>query len=308
MRIIFMGTPEFAAPAIDSLLAAGHEIAAVFSQPDKPKGRGYTLTPPPVKVKALEHGIPVYQPTSMKDGEALKLFREIQPDVGVVIAYGKILPQDILDAPKFGCINVHASLLPKYRGAAPIQWSVIDGESRTGVTTMQMDAGLDTGDMLMKCETDISPDETAGELHDRLSAMGAELIVRTLNALEKGQLRPEKQDNSLSCYARMLTKELCAVDWSKSARDIHNQIRGLSPWPVATAVLEGKKIKLHRSAVSETDAPEAQCGEIIALDPLTVQCGSGAIELLEIQAEGKKRMTARDYLRGHRIDSGTILQ
>lgn len=308
MRIIFMGTPEFAAPAIDTLIDAGHEIAAVFSQPDKPKGRGYTMTPPPVKVKAMEHGIPVYQPASMRDGEALKIFNEIKPDVGVVIAYGKILPQDILDAPKYGCINVHASLLPKYRGAAPIQWSVIDGEPKTGVTTMQMDAGLDTGDMLMKCETTILPDETAGELHDRLSAMGAELIVRTLDALAKGELKPEKQDDSLSCYAKMLTKELCAVDWSRSAKEIHDQIRGLSPWPVATAVLEGKKFKLHRSAISELDVPEAKCGEIISLEPLTVKCGSGAIKLLEIQAEGKKRMFSEDYLRGHKIDLGTILQ
>lgn len=308
MRIIFMGTPEFAAPAIDSLIDAGHEIAAVFSQPDKPKGRGYTLTPPPVKVKAMEHSIPVYQPTSMKDGEALKIFREIQPDVGVVIAYGKILPKDILDAPKFGCINVHASLLPKYRGAAPIQWSVIDGQPKTGVTTMQMDVGLDTGDMLMKCETEIAPDETAGELHDRLSVMGAALIVKTLDALAKGELQPQKQDDSLSCYAKMLTKELCAVDWSRSAQDIHNQIRGLSPWPVATAVLEGKKLKIHRSAISPVEAPEARCGEIISLEPLTVQCGSGAIQLLEIQAEGKKRMNSGDYLRGHKIDLGTVLQ
>ena len=183
MRLIFMGTPEFSAPAIDALLEAGHEIAAVFSQPDKPKGRGYNLTPPPVKVKALEHGIPVYQPTTMKDGEALRIFRDISPDVAVVIAYGRILPKEILEAPKYGCINVHASLLPKYRGAAPIQWSVIDGQPKTGVTTMQMDVGLDTGDMLMKCETAIDPDETAGELHDRLSLMGAKLIVDTLAAL-----------------------------------------------------------------------------------------------------------------------------
>ena len=202
---------------------------------------------------------------------------------------------------------MHASLLPKYRGSAPIQWSVIDGESRTGVTTMQMDAGIDTGDMLLVSETDILPDETAGELHDRLSSMGAELIVRTLDALEKGELKPQKQDDSQSCYAKMLTKELCAVDWSRSAKEIHDQIRGLSPWPVATAVLEGKKLKLHRSAISAMDNPEARCGEIISLDPLTVRCGSGAIELLEVQAEGKKRMTAQDYLRGHKLDLGTIL-
>ncbi len=308
MRLIFMGTPEFSAPAIDALLEAGHEIAAVFSQPDKPKGRGYNLTPPPVKVKALEHGIPVYQPTTMKDGEALRIFRDISPDVAVVIAYGRILPKEILEAPKYGCINVHASLLPKYRGAAPIQWSVIDGQPKTGVTTMQMDVGLDTGDMLMKCETAIDPDETAGELHDRLSLMGAKLIVDTLAALEQGALTPQKQDDSESCYAKMLTKELCAVDWHKSAKEIHDQIRGLSPWPVATAVLEGKKLKLHRSAIAAQGSETAACGEIISLDPLTVQCGEGAVALLEIQAEGKKRMNAQDYLRGHPIETGTILQ
>lgn len=309
MKIIFMGTPEFAAPAIDSLIDAGHEIAAVFSQPDKPKGRGYTLTPPPVKVKAMEHDIPVYQPNTMRDGEALKIFEELQPDVAIVIAYGKILPKEILEAPKYGCINVHASLLPKYRGAAPIQMSVIDGESKTGVTAMQMDIGLDTGDMLMSCETPIDPDETSGELHDRLSVMGARLIVDTLAALEKGELKPQKQDDSLSCYAHMLTKEMCAVDWSRTAQEIHNQIRGLSPWPVATAVLEGKKLKLHRSALSEIKNSSAKCGEIIALNPLTVKCGGdSAIELLEIQAEGKKRMKSADYMRGHSIPLGTILQ
>ncbi len=309
MKIIFMGTPEFAVPAIDALMEAGHEIVAVFSQPDKPKGRGYTLTPPPVKVKALEHNIPVYQPTSMKDGEALRIFEDIQPDVAVVIAYGKILPKEILDAPKYGCINVHASLLPKYRGAAPIQWSVIDGEAVTGVTTQQMDVGLDTGDMLMKTETPIDPDETAGELHDRLSEMSAKLIVDTLAALEKGELHPEKQDDAQSCYAKMLTKELCAVDWRKDARTVHNQIRGLSPWPVAVAVMEGKKLKIHRSALSALSSDAAQCGEVICLNPFTVQCGGHtAIELLEIQAEGKKRMKTEDYLRGHKIELGTILQ
>lgn len=309
MKLIFMGTPEFAVPAIDALIEAGHDIAAVFSQPDKPKGRGYTLTPPPVKVKALEHNIPVYQPAGMKDGEALKIFEDIQPDVAVVIAYGKILPKEILDTPKYGCINVHASLLPKYRGAAPIQWSVIDGEAVTGVTTQQMDVGLDTGDMLMKTETPIGPDETAGELHDRLSEMSAKLIVDTLAALEKGELHPEKQDDARSCYAKMLTKELCAVDWSKDAQTIHNRIRGLSPWPVAVAVLEGKKLKIHRSALSEIQNDAAKCGEVICLNPFTVQCGGHtAIELLEIQAEGKKRMRTQDYLRGHKIELGTVLQ
>lgn len=308
MRLIFMGTPDFAVPAMDALLAAGHEIAAVFSQPDKPKGRGYVLTPPPVKVRAEALGIPVYQPTSMKDGEALRIFEAVRPDAAVVIAYGRILPKALLDVPKYGCINVHASLLPKYRGAAPIQWSVIDGEPTTGVTTQQMDVGLDTGDMLLKCETPIGADETAGELHDRLSQMGASLIVETLAALEAGTLTPEKQDDARSCYAGMLTKELCAVDWTKSAQAVHNLIRGLSPWPVATAMLNGKRLRLHRSALSEMMHDDARPGEVISLDPLTVQCGDGAIELLELQAEGKKRMHAQDYLRGHGIALGTVLQ
>lgn len=308
MKIIFMGTPEFAVPAIDALIDAGHEIAAVFSQPDKPKGRGYTMTPPPVKVKALEYEIPVYQPTSMRDGEALKIFEEIQPDVSVVIAYGKILPKEILDAPKYGCINVHASLLPKYRGAAPIQWSVIDGESKTGVTTQQMDIGIDTGDVLMFRETEIQPNETAGELHDRLSVMGAKLIVDTLSALEKGELNPQKQDDSQSCYASMLSKELCIIDWTQDAQTIHNKIRGLSPWPVAIAAMEGKRLKIHRSALSEMQNESAKCGEVISVSPLTVKCGGNtAIELIEIQAEGKKRMLSEDYLRGHKVEVGTIL-
>lgn len=309
MKIIFMGTPDFAVPAIDSLIAAGHEIAAVFSQPDKPKGRGYTMTPPPVKIKAMEHEIPVYQPNSMRDGEALKIFNEIHPDVAVVIAYGKILPQEILNSPKYGCVNVHASLLPKYRGAAPIQWSVIDGESKTGVTTQQMDVGIDTGDILMSLETEISPNETSGELHDRLSVMGAKLIVDTLDALEKGELVPKKQDDSQSCYASMLTKELCRIDWTQDAQTIHNKIRGLSPWPVAIAVMENKRFKIHRSAVSEMKNDSAQSGEVISINPFTVKCGQNtAIELLEIQAEGKKRMTSEEYLRGHKVEIGTILE
>lgn len=309
MKIIFMGTPEFAVPAIDSLITAGHEIAAVFSQPDKPKGRGYTMTPPPVKLKAMEHEIPVYQPNSMRNGEALKIFNEIQPDVAVVIAYGKILPQEILESPKYGCVNVHASLLPKYRGAAPIQWSVIDGESKTGVTAQQMDVGIDTGDILMFLETEISPNETSGELHDRLSVMGAKLIVDTLDALEKGELVPKKQDDSQSCYASMLTKELCRIDWTQDAQTIHNKIRGLSPWPVAIAVMENKRFKIHRSAVSEMKNDSAQSGEVISINPFTVKCGQNtAIELLEIQAEGKKRMTSEEYLRGHKVEIGTILE
>lgn len=309
MKIIFMGTPEFAAPAVDSLIEAGHEIAAVFSQPDKPKGRGYSMTPPPVKVKALEYGIPVYQPNSMRDGEALGIFNEIQPDIAVVIAYGKILPREILDAPKYGCINVHASLLPKYRGAAPIQWSVIDGESKTGVTTQQMDVGIDTGDILMSHETEIQPNETAGELHDRLSVMGAKLIVDTLSALEKGELTPQKQDDSRSCYASMLTKELCRIDWTQDAQTIHNKIRGLSPWPVAVAVMEGKRIKIHRSSLSAMQNESAKCGEVISVSPLTIKCdGNSAVELIEIQAEGKKRMKSEDYLRGHKVEIGTILE
>lgn len=301
MRIVFMGTPDFAVPCLESIINAGHEVVGVFTQPDKPKGRGYTMTPPPVKVVALDNSIPVFQPTTVKDGEAQKMLTELAPDCIVVVAYGKILPKEIINLPKYGCINVHASLLPKYRGAAPIQWSVINGEKETGVTTMYMDVGLDTGDMIMKKSCKIREDETAGELHDELSALGSQLIVETLDALKNNTAVREKQDDSLSCYSPMLDKSLCKIDWSLSSEQVHNKVRGLSPWPVAVSSIGGKKVKIHKTALSNSNG---KSGEIISLSPLTVACGSGSVIITELQLEGKKRMDSASFLNGHKLEIG----
>ncbi|MEE1155025.1 MAG: methionyl-tRNA formyltransferase [Acutalibacteraceae bacterium] len=305
MNVVYMGTPEFAVPPLQAIINANHTVTGVFTQPDKPKGRGYVLTPPPVKECALENNIPVFQPKSMKDGEALEILKKLNPDVIVVVAFGKILPKEILDLPKYGCINVHASLLPKYRGAGPIQWCVLDGEEETGVTTMLMAEGLDTGDMLLKSSTKIGENETAGELHDRLSTMGADLIVETLSKLPNNEITPEKQDDNLSNYAPMLTKELCKIDWSKSAPQIHNQVRGLNPWPVAVATVNGKRVKIYSTQLSDKNDT---AGKIICLNPLTVACGEGSVIITELQPEGKKRMNSQDYVRGYRVTTDTIFE
>ncbi len=295
MKIVFMGTPEFSVPCLQALLEDGQTIAAVFTQPDKPKGRGYHLVPPPVKVCAEAHHLPVYQPATLKDGTALSLLQELQPDLIVVVAYGNILPKAILTLPQYGCINVHASLLPMYRGAAPIQRVILDGQKTTGVTTMQMDVGLDTGDMLMKAEIAIAENETADELHDRLSELGADLIVKTVHAVAEGRLQPEKQDDSQSCYAAMLDKSLSPIDFTKTAQQVHDQVRGLCSWPCATAELNGKRLKIHRTILSQGSG---QPGQVLSLQPFIVACGEGAIEILELQPEGKKRMSAQSYLNG----------
>ncbi|MBQ9461597.1 MAG: methionyl-tRNA formyltransferase [Clostridia bacterium] len=295
MKIIFMGTPDFAVPCLKALIDDGNEIAAVFTQPDKPKGRGYAMTPPPVKVCAQEHSIQVYQPATLKDGEALGIISGIAPEMIVVVAYGKILPKEILDLPKYGCVNVHASLLPMYRGAAPIQWAVLDGQKKTGVTTMYMDVGLDTGDMLMKAELEIGENETADELHDRLSQAGAELIVKTVHAAAEGKLVREKQDDSKSCYASMLTKEMSRIDFGRTASEVHNKVRGLNSWPGASATFGGKRIKIHRTIVRNESG---QPGEVLSLEPLIVACGEGSVELTEVQPEGKKRMPAAAFVNG----------
>lgn len=305
MNVVYMGTPEFAVPPLQAIINANHTVTGVFTQPDKPKGRGYVLTPPPVKECALENNIPVFQPKSMKDGEALEILKKLNPDVIVVVAFGKILPKEILDLPKYGCINVHASLLPKYRGAGPIQWCVLDGEEETGVTTMLMAEGLDTGDMLLKSSTKIGENETAGELHDRLSTMGADLIVETLSKLPNNEITPEKQDDNLSNYAPMLTKELCKIDWSKSAQQIHNQVRGLNPWPVAVTSVNGKRVKIYSTQLSDKNDT---AGKIICLNPLTVACGEGSVIITELQPEGKKRMNSQDYVRGYRVTTDTIFE
>lgn len=295
MRIVFMGTPDFAVPCLKSLIADGNEIAGVFTQPDKPKGRGYTLTPPPVKVTALENGLDVYQPTTLKDGQALDLLKKLAPEMIVVVAYGKILPKEIIDLPEYGCVNVHASLLPEYRGAAPIQQAVLDGKKITGVTTMYMDIGIDTGDMLMKSEVEIGENETADELHDRLSQAGAELIVKTVHAAKEGTLTREKQDDSKATHVGMLTKEMSKIDFSRSSANVHNQVRGLNSWPSASAVLNGKRIKIHRTLIADGSG---EPGQVLSLSPLVVACGEGAVEIIELQPEGKKRMNAQAFVNG----------
>lgn len=308
MNIVFMGTPDFAVPSIKALYEAGHNIQAVFSQADKPKGRGYKLTPPPVKVFAVEKGIPVYQPQSLKNGgeEYIEILKELAPDCIVVAAYGKILPKQVLDIPKFGCVNVHGSLLPKYRGAGPIQWAVLNDEKTTGITTMLMGEGLDTGDMLLRSETEIGENETAAELFDRLAQMGAQLVVKTLEELEKGNVTPEKQNEAEATYAPMLGKELCPIDFSQPVRKVHKQICGLSDWPCAATTVKGKRLKVYRSEIVDGKADRSP-GTVVNGNNLTVTCLDGLIKFTEIQAEGSKRMSAADYLRGKPIEEGTVL-
>lgn len=308
MKIVFMGTPDFAVPCLKALAESRHQLAAVFTQPDKPKGRGYKMIPTPVKAAALEYGVDVYQPLSLRKGEdaelSMKILNDIAPDLIVVTAYGQILPREILELPKNGCINIHASLLPKYRGAAPINWCILNGETETGVTSMQMSEGLDTGDMLIKKMTKIGENETYQELYARLAAMGGEVLAETLDALENGELHPEKQDDSLSCYSPMIKKEMSALDFSKTAEEIHNTIRGVTGF----TMLEGKRLKVFRSMISDKIAPEAQDGEIVDEDTFTVKCGDGGlITFLEVQPEGKKRMKTEDFLRGKKIAKGEKL-
>ena len=296
MKLIFMGTPDFAVPCLERLIEAGHEIAAVFSQPDKPRGRKMILTPPEVKVCALKHGLTVYQPKSLRNDEAMELIKEIAPDCIVVAAYGKILPKAMLDLPKYGCINVHGSLLPKYRGSAPIQWSVINGEKETGVTIMQMAEGVDTGDMLYQKAIPIGIDDTAESMFEKLSDLGGEMIVEALDLLEEGKLTPIKQDETLATHAPMLNKEIAVIDWNKSALEVHNLVRGLYSWPIAQTTLHGKKLKIYRTAVGKGSG---EAGTVISASPLTIACGEGAVVIEELQLEGKKRMDAKAFLIGH---------
>ena len=308
MRIVFMGTPDFAVPCLQALIDDGHDVCAVFTQPDKPKGRHGVLSAPPVKELALKYDIPVYQPDLLKNDETKSFFASLGADLALVVAYGKILPEEFLNAPKYGCINMHASLLPKLRGAAPIQWSIINGEKRSGVTAMQMDKGLDTGDILLSESVEIRDDETAQELHDELSVLGAQVMRKKIKKKKKGVLLPIRQDDSQSTYAPILTKELSAIDWQKSALQIHNQIRGLYPWPGASAVLNGKTLKIHSAKL--LGKTEGEPGEVVFNDRrLCVACGDGnAVELLVIQAPGKKAMPVTDYLRGNPVVLGTIFE
>ena len=310
MNIIFMGTPDFAVPVLELLYKTKkHNIQAVFTQPDKPKGRGYKLTPPPVKVLALEHNTPVFQPNSLKNGgeEYVEKIKEFNPDCIVVAAYGKILPKSVLDIPKYGCVNVHGSLLPKYRGAGPIQWAVLNDEAETGITTMLMGEGLDTGDMLLKKATPIGENETAAELFDRLADMGAELLVETLDALEQGNVIPEKQQEEFATYAPMLSKDMCNLDFSVPVRKVHKQICGLSDWPCAVTKLNGKRLKIYKSEIVSNKASGKANGEIVNAKDFSVACSDGVIRFTEIQAEGSKRMKTADYLRGKPVSEGTIL-
>lgn len=307
MKIVFMGTPDFSVPCLERLVSDGEEVVGVFTQPDKPKGRGYEMAFSPVKECAIKHNIPVFQPKSMKDGEALKIIETLNPDLTIVVAYGKILPKEILYFPKYNSINIHASLLPAYRGAAPIQWSILNGEKVTGVTSMLMNEGLDTGDMLLSEKIEITENMNAGELHDALSIMGAEVMSKTIAEVKANSFKPKKQDDSLSNYSPMLSKALCPTDFTKSAQEVHNHIRGLSPWPVATATLNGKNLKLHSSVIGgkTTLAP----GTIVSTDGvISVACGDGiCVDILSVQAEGKKRMSSKDFLLGHKIEKGSVL-
>ena len=307
MKIIFMGTPDFAVGTLTSLAEAGHEITLVVSQPDKPKGRGHAMVPTPVKVVAEELGIPVFQPVKIR--EAKDVLEKTEADVCVVAAFGQIIPASILHMKKYGCINVHASLLPKYRGAAPIQWAVIDGEKESGVTIMQMDEGLDTGDMLAKAIVPLDEKETGGSLFDKLSEAGGRLCVETLAKLEKGEITPEKQGESPTAYASMLDKKMGNIDWNKSAVVIERLVRGLNPWPSAYTHLDGKTLKIWACDVLPQSASKGESGEILEVtkDAIHVQTGDGILVLREIQLAGKARMDAGAFLRGYKVVPGTVL-
>lgn len=304
MRVLFMGTPDFAVPSLQILIDQGYEICGVFTQPDKPKGRGQKLQPPPVKELALRYGLPVYQPATLRDEAVQKEIVRMEPDFIIVVAYGKMLPLQVLNAPRMGCVNVHGSLLPKYRGAAPIQWAVLNGDRQTGVTTMFMAEGMDSGDILLRAETEIGPEETAGELFDRLKDLGAELLAETLKRLERGELTGIPQEENAVTFAPMLKKEMSVIDWTQPAQRVHDQIRGLNPWPGAAAVLNGKRLKLLGSRVLECSGKPgtavSQEGELVAF------CGEGAVKITELQTDKGKKMGGKEYLLGHPLQGETV--
>ncbi len=310
MNIVFMGTPDFSVPCLKSIIKAGHNVLGVFTQPDKPKNRGHKMQMTPVKECALENGIEVFQPVSLRKGEdgerSLEILKSLNPDCIVVVAYGQILPKAILDIPKHGCVNVHASLLPQYRGAAPIQRCIMNGEKLTGVTTMYMAEGLDTGDMILKEEVNITDDMTASQLHDILSETGARLIAETLDRIEKGNAPRTPQTDENTCYASMIQKEDCRIDFSKSADTVYNQIRGLSSSPCAFTFLEGKRLKVYFGEKLDITTDKS-AGTVINAEGLCVACGEGALRLTDIMLEGGKRMKDSDFLRGRKIKEGTVL-
>lgn len=308
MKVIFMGTPDFSVGTLEALIEAGHDVVLAVTQPDKPKGRGKEMQFTPVKECAIKHGIPVYQPRRVREAECIEELRKYNADIMIVVAFGQILPKEILEMTPYGCVNVHASLLPKYRGAAPIQWSIIDGEKVTGVTTMQMDEGLDTGDMLLKTEIPIEMDETGGSLHDKLAAAGASLCVETMKALEEKNVTPQKQGETTTAYARMLDKQLGNIDWTKSAEEIERLIRGLTPWPSAYTGWNGKVMKIWAANVSDGESGKA-CGTIVKVEKnaFYVQTGKGTLKVCELQIPGKKRMDAGAFLRGYEVKEGNVL-
>ena len=303
MRVVFMGTPDIAATCLKKILADGFEVVGVYTQPDRPKGRGMKLVASPVKEVALAAGIPVFQPETFREEETVEALRELKPDICAVVAYGRILPQKVLDVPTFGCINIHASVLPKYRGSAPYQWAVLDGLPETGVTAMYLCREMDAGDIIDVSKTPIGENETAGELLDRLAVLGAELLSKTLSRFEKeGKVPGVPQNPDAVSYAPMLDKTMCPIDWNKTAQQVHNHVRGLHPWPVATMVLQGKTFKVHDTrVVSGSGTP----GQILGLTKtgLVIACGEGAVEITSLQAEGGNRMAAPDYFRGHPLES-----
>lgn len=305
MKIIFMGTPDFAVGTLEAIIEAGHEVVLVVTQPDKPKGRGKNMQYPPVKECALRHNLPVFQPARIREKESLAALDKYDADIYVVVAFGQILPKALLEKPKYGCINVHASLLPKYRGAAPIQWAVINGEEKSGVTIQQMDEGVDTGDMIARTELVLDTEETGGTLFDRLAMAGADLCVETLKAIEDGSVTFEKQDEAQATHAKMLTKQSGNINWNQSAVQIERLIRGLNPWPSAYTFMDGKTLKIWRATVGE-DMAGFEPGQVAAVNArkLSVQTGCGSLCLEEVQLEGKKRMQIADFLRGCRLEEG----
>lgn len=308
MKIVYMGTPDFAVGPLEALINAGHTVTAVVTQPDKPKGRGGKVQMSPVKLCALEHDIPVFQPVKIKAPEEVETLRAFEADIFVVAAFGQILSQEILDMPKYGCLNIHASLLPRYRGAAPIEWVILNGEKETGVTIMQMDAGLDTGDMLLKKAVPIEADETDESLHDKLAEVGSNLIVEALCMLEKGELVPQKQNDEESCYAKMLNKSMGRIDWEEPAEVIGRKVRGLYSWPGAYSSYKGKGLKILKAAV-DTKAEDGEPGTVseVTKDSVIVNTGKGRLILQEVQLEGKKRLAVKEFLLGCRIGKGEKL-
>ncbi len=310
MRIVFMGTPDFAVPSLEMLVKEGYEVVAAVTQPDKPKGRGNKMAAPPVKEIALKHQIKVLQPEKIKTPEFIDQIKALKPDLLITAAYGKILTKELLEVPVYGCINVHGSLLPAYRGAAPINWAVIKGEKKTGITTMYTDVGIDTGDMLLKKELEIGPDMTVGELHDKMSVLGAEVLLETLTALKNGTLQRIPQEDSESSYAPMMNKELGHIDWNKSALDIHNLVRGTDPWPGAYTFLLGNRMRVWKtSLVPEKSNAEINNGKILKVDDegILVKCPDGNLMIKEVQFDSSKRMSVCDYIRGHEINAGETL-